>query len=80
MSHRSGVALINLTEIMNSGWRRLAHWCFVKKRVLTPGRIDQMLVIISMRLKIDQVMLRASIDLFGQDCIQDIISMRLKLG
>ena len=53
MSHRSGVALINLTEIMNSGWRRLAHWCFVKKRALTPGRIDQMLVIISMRLKGD---------------------------
>ena len=41
MSNRSGVALINLTEIMNSGWRRLAHWCFVKKRVLTTRRIDQ---------------------------------------
>ena len=53
MSNRSGVALINLTEIMNSGWRRLAHLCFVKKRVLTPGRMDQMLVIISMRLKGD---------------------------
>ena len=53
-SHRSGVALINLTEIMNSGWRRLAHWCFVKKMVLNPGRIDQMLVIISMRLKSGQ--------------------------
>ena len=34
MSHSSGVALINLTEIMNSGWRLLAHGCFVKKRVL----------------------------------------------
>ena len=48
-----GWRLINLTEIMNSGWWRLAHWCFVKKRVLTPGRMDQMLVIISMRLKDD---------------------------
>ena len=48
-----GRRLINLTEIMNSGWRRLAHWCFVKKRVLPPGRMDQMLVIISMRLKGD---------------------------
>ena len=51
--------------------------------ILLCRKAAYLLVIISMRLKIDQVMLRASIVIadkdYQQDGVQDIILMRLKL-
>ena len=67
---------INLIEII---------FCLVTYSViiLLCRKAAYLLVIISMRLKIDQVMLRASIVIadkdYHQDGVQDIILMRLKL-
>ena len=67
---------INLIEII---------CCLVTDSViiLLCRKAAYLLVIISMRLKIDQVMLRASIVIadkdYQQDGVQDIILMRLKL-
>ena len=67
---------INLIEIICC----LATYSVI---ILLCRKAAYLLVIISLRLKIDQVMLRASIVIadkdYQQDGVQDIILMRLKL-